>query len=80
MANDMEYYDLVDLYGYWKTTPFLGLLSEIHFPTGGYQKYIYNNHDYSTERRFHQLPDNNIELYTERNGHSLNLRCPYSTN
>lgn len=68
MANDMEYYDLVDLYGYWKTTPFLGLLSEIHFPTGGYQKYIYNNHDYSTERRFHQLPDNNIELYTKETG------------
>lgn len=68
MVYDREYYDLVDLYGYWRTTPFKGLLSEVHFPTGGYQKYTYSKHDYSIERRYHKLLNNHIELYSKETG------------
>ena len=67
MQKDCEYYNLVDLNGYWKTYPFKGLLKEVHFPTGGYQTYSYNKHYYSTEQRF-RTQQGFVEMYSKTTG------------
>lgn len=54
------YYQLVDIYDYWKTYPKKGTLREVHFPTGGYQRYWYGSHDYGIERRWRENVQHNV--------------------
>ena len=52
IVDNGEYYSMVDINDYYKSNPELVTLQEIHYPTGGYQRYRYESHDYGTERRW----------------------------
>lgn len=68
--NNSSYFNLVDLYGYGKNCCHIATLSEVHFPTGGYQRYQYEEHDFSTERRWKTMTSNyDVRLLS----HDVNL-------
>lgn len=68
MNKDSEYFNLVDLNGYWKQYSKKGLLTYVHFPTGGYQHYIYGSHYYNIERRHRRLQNGGVEIYSKITG------------
>ena len=65
---DSEYFNLVDLNGYWKQYSKKGLLTDVHFPTGGRQHFIYGCHYYNIERRHRRLQNGGVELYSKTTG------------
>lgn len=50
--TDAAYKNMVDRFGFWKTTSLQGMLREVSLPTGGKMKFTYENHQYGTERKY----------------------------
>lgn len=55
-----------DNYGFWKTCPLQGMLSEIIYPTGGKQIFTFERNDYSTIRYYRTIGRANVELVSEQ--------------
>lgn len=65
--TDASYKNIVDRFGFWKTSSLQGMLSEVSLPTGGKLKFTYGNHQYGEERIFRVVGTQNVELYTQTN-------------
>lgn len=61
MIEDAEFQQSIDEYGLGINSSLYGQLEEVYFPTGGRQHYVFDRHDYTTERHF-QLVNNNYDL------------------
>ena len=50
--TDDAYKNLVDRFGFWRESPFQGMLSKVTLPTGGHINFYYGSHEYGRERCF----------------------------
>lgn len=64
VSNDGDLQNLVDQFGFWKSNSLQGLLREVRFPTGGVQRYTFEQHQYGKERCYRMCNNNqDVEQY-----------------
>lgn len=63
-STNTAYKNMVDRFGYWRTTPLLGMLKEIALPEGGKMRFSYGPHKYGEERRFLVVGNQDVQLHT----------------